>query len=414
LWPQRTPADCPLCRDPGTDCAMYSEDGSSTMRRMLLQEAGHFELAHVPRPESLKRGEVLLRVAWVGISGTELLASQGRLAGFRAPQVIGMHIAGKVVALGPGHQASSDDGEGRWPVKEGSHCVVDPYFLEDIYPPTPSCEPRLKMLGIDLPGGLQDFVVLRASHCHAVASLHSRFHIPLDILAVVCPLALALHACRRGRLERGDYVVVVGRGPFAVATCLCALAQGASRVTLLMHFSSSQEESVTPSSPSQQHTGWEQARKMKGHLRMLMNAGVDVIQAHEDPDLTMNELLKVGPGHLPKLLVDTTGEAESMKFALALVAYQGCLVYAGFFMGLVVVPSLLLHGRELTILASRTAEPSDYKEAIRLVESGFIEAKTLQALVSHRCELEEFSEKMNEWCTAEAEFFYGQVRMGDL
>ena len=117
---------------------------------------------------------------------------------------------------------------------------------------------------------------------------------------------------------------------------------------------------------------------------------------------------------MPHLVIDTTGEAETMKMALGLVAYQGCLVYAGYFHGCVQVPSPLLYARELSVLGSSHPEHDDYKHAIRMVEEERISIRQLHALASHRCELEEFADCSAVWANPEEKFLWGLVRMGDV
>jgi len=109
---------------------------SQVMRRLLFKANGEFELQEVPvvRPEQLQPGECLVRVAWCGVSAQEVLDTHrwnqsGRDRDRTPDRVLGMHFAGRVMHTAPGHMPSNDDGEGRWPVKEGSCCVIDPYCI---------------------------------------------------------------------------------------------------------------------------------------------------------------------------------------------------------------------------------------------------------------------------------------------
>ena len=212
---------------------------AQVMRRLVFKANGEFELQEVPvlKPENLAAGECLVRVAWCGVSAQEVLDTHrwnksGRDKDQVGDRVLGMHFSGRVMHTGPGHVPSNDDGEGRWPIKEGSCCVIDPYCFVPREVPLPSREPVLEILGMHRDGGMQDYVIVSTSMLHATCSPYSKHHIPLDTFPMITPVAMAIRACRRGNLQPGRDVVVIGRGPLALACCVYAETQG-SKVTLI-------------------------------------------------------------------------------------------------------------------------------------------------------------------------------------
>jgi NADPH:quinone reductase-like Zn-dependent oxidoreductase len=81
----------------------------ATMRAAVHRAYGGpevLELAELPDPEP-RPGEVLVRVAAVGLNRLDLLQREGPalLPGFALPHVAGMDIAGEIAAVGPGTQA---------------------------------------------------------------------------------------------------------------------------------------------------------------------------------------------------------------------------------------------------------------------------------------------------------------------
>lgn len=50
--------------------------------------------------------------------------------------------------------------------------------------------------------------------------------------ALLEPLAVGIHACRRGGVTAGDCVLVLGAGPIGLLTMLTAKAYGASKVLI--------------------------------------------------------------------------------------------------------------------------------------------------------------------------------------
>lgn len=55
-------------------------------------------------------------------------------------------------------------------------------------------------------------------------------HVTLDEAALIEPLSVGLHACRRGGVAPGDSVFITGAGPIGLTCVMTALAFGATRV----------------------------------------------------------------------------------------------------------------------------------------------------------------------------------------
>lgn len=50
--------------------------------------------------------------------------------------------------------------------------------------------------------------------------------------ALLEPLSVGVHACRRGGLSAGDSVLVLGAGPIGLLTMMTAKAMGANKVII--------------------------------------------------------------------------------------------------------------------------------------------------------------------------------------
>ena len=98
----------------------------------------------------------------------------------------------------------------------------------------PACEAgdahvchHLGLFGIDSPGSLQERWNVPA---HTVVGL------PKDMLlqhaALVEPTAVAVHDVRRGDVQRGDKVVVIGGGPIGVLIAFVAREMGAEPMVI--------------------------------------------------------------------------------------------------------------------------------------------------------------------------------------
>jgi (R,R)-butanediol dehydrogenase / meso-butanediol dehydrogenase / diacetyl reductase len=177
-------------------------------------------------------GEVQLRIAWCGICGTDLEeVREGPLfiptdaphpiTGRSAPLTLGHELTGVVVSNGP-----------RVDVALGSRVAVDPIVF------CGKCEwccggqvvrcDRMGSLGLQGDGGLAEFCNVPARTCLPVPDGLSD-----DAAALAEPLSVAVRALRRGRMERGDRVAVVGAGPVGLLALQAAIALGASSVSAL-------------------------------------------------------------------------------------------------------------------------------------------------------------------------------------
>jgi 2-desacetyl-2-hydroxyethyl bacteriochlorophyllide A dehydrogenase len=133
--------------------------------------------------------------------------------------VIGHEVSGTVAAVGP-------EVEGLDP---GDRVVVMPLDW------CGECRPcrrgthnicyDLRLLGIDTPGSMQERWIAPARVVFPVPA-----GVPLDLAALVEPLAVAVHDVSRGGVAAGDRVVVIGGGPVGQLIALVARERGAEVV----------------------------------------------------------------------------------------------------------------------------------------------------------------------------------------
>jgi (R,R)-butanediol dehydrogenase / meso-butanediol dehydrogenase / diacetyl reductase len=198
------------------------------MRAAVYHGAGDVRIESVPEPADPAAGEVLLRVARAAICGTDAseYAHGPRLvpltlphagSGHVGPLVLGHEFVGRVEAvapdvdgLRPGDRVVSGAG-----VYCGScaWCSVGRTNL---------CA-RYYTLGLQADGGLAEYVLSPARICHVVADDCGD-----DAAAMAQPLAVALHAARRGAIAPGDAVAVIGVGGIGSFVVAAAKARGAA------------------------------------------------------------------------------------------------------------------------------------------------------------------------------------------
>jgi L-iditol 2-dehydrogenase len=205
---------------------------TQTMQALVVLEPERFEIREVPVPEP-GPGQVLCRVHAVSICGTDSHLIAGHYPGFWPPAfpfIPGHEWAGEIVALGPGVEALG------WQVGDRvagtSHdacgvcqkCVEGRYNLCENY----GVAGLHRQYGHNHQGADATFVV------HGVKSI-----VPLptelgfELGALIDPASIALHCARRGGIQPGDTVAILGAGPVGLLGGDAALVMGAGRVIVV-------------------------------------------------------------------------------------------------------------------------------------------------------------------------------------
>jgi (R,R)-butanediol dehydrogenase/meso-butanediol dehydrogenase/diacetyl reductase len=194
---------------------------------------GDVRVEEMPPPAPPGPGEVQLQVRWCGICGTDLeewlsgpvfipAAVPHPVTGRRAPLVLGHEFAGVVVAVGdgaagplPGQRVAVDTivscGGCHWCWRgEVTRCQ------------------SLGALGLHGDGGLAQLCNAPARMCLPVPDT-----VADDEAALAEPLAVAVRALRRGGLQPGERVAVVGAGAVGLMAVQAAAAFSADSVTVI-------------------------------------------------------------------------------------------------------------------------------------------------------------------------------------
>lgn len=189
------------------------------MRVLVFDEPHRFSLAHRSRPVPAS-GEVRLKVAYVGICGSDLHGYTGE-SGRRAPgMVMGHEMSGWVEELGPGTSG----------LEVGQPVTINPALPCDGgcgHAAENQCS-RLRVIGVapEIQGAFADAIVVPADR---VVGLDG---VGLDAGAAVEPMAVGLQAVRRAGVVPGASVLVVGGGMIGQCIAQAARTEGAGEVAV--------------------------------------------------------------------------------------------------------------------------------------------------------------------------------------
>ena len=321
------------------------------MRASHYEGARTFRTHPAPMPVP-KPGEALLRVRRVGICGTDLHIYQGHLD-HRVPKggIIGHETFAEVAEAPAGSAFETGDRVVVEPVLSCGDCRACRLGASYL------CY-KLRVLGVDVPGGMQDYWAVPTARLLKVPDSLGDDH-----AALIEPLAVATHDVSRAQVKAGDTVVVLGGGPIG---CLIALVcrQRGARV---------QVAEINPF-----------------RIDLLKSFGLDTIGPGEDIVRAVNERTS---GDGADVVFEVTGNPAAVRLMTELVRVWGTISLVAIHAEPMPVHLYPIFARELAMHGSRLYTRAAWEEAIRLAASG---AVVLGPLVSRRIALEELQSGMEE------------------
>ncbi|XP_004207543.2 sorbitol dehydrogenase isoform X1 [Hydra vulgaris] len=336
-------------------CIYFNKKYSRIMEQdnlsLVLYGPDNMKLEQRPVPKPGKN-EVLLAMQCVGICGSDVhYLKHGRIGDFvvTKPMVLGHEGSGVVTQVGEGvtHLKVGDRVaiEPGIPCRNCEFCKSGKYNLcSDIFfCATPPDD-----------GNLCRFYTHAADFCYKLPD-----HVTLEEGALLEPLSVGVHSCRRAGVAVGDKVLILGAGPIGLVTLLVAKAAGASQIAI---------------------TDIDE-----GRLEMAKKFGVDKAfkvtsrDGKEVANMIINEF-----GQANKT-IECTGVESSIQTGIFCTKSAGVLVVVGMGKAEVTLPIVNALVREVDVRGIfRYA--NCYPAALELVSSGKVDVKPL---ITHRFTLEQ-------------------------
>jgi (R,R)-butanediol dehydrogenase/meso-butanediol dehydrogenase/diacetyl reductase len=311
------------------------------MKALSLVTKGQVKLVDMPRPEP-EPGQVLIRVAYAGICGSDLSILGGKHPRAKPPLVMGHEFSGTVARIpDTGAKALAvGDAVTVYPLLSCGECYVCEMGLPHV------CR-DLRLLGIDTHGAFAEYVLADQS---AVLKLPEQ--LSARVAALVEPLAVCIHAARMSRLQVGDAVVVTGAGPIGLLMAQVAHAAGAGQVI------------VTEVAPAR--------------IEGARNMGLMVLDA-SDAEYA-SQVIELTGGRGGDIVFEATGHPTVTADLMRLVRIRGQIVQVGIFKEPVPLDLRTLNFHEVELVGSRVYTKQDFAAAIELAASGKLD---LEACISH-------------------------------
>jgi len=310
------------------------------------------ENCKVPQPAD---DQVLLRMDSVGICGSDVhYWTHGAIGDFivKAPMILGHEAAGVVVKLGAkvknlqvGDKVAIEPGV---PCRQCNYCKTGVYNL---------CMDMQFCATPPVHGNLARYYVHAADFCYKLPA-----NMSLEEGALMEPLAVGVHACRRAGVSLGKKVLICGAGPIGLVNLLTAQAMGASEII------------VTDVVDNR----LEVAKSLGATHVYKVGGGKSAEAMAEDISCLLG-------GEKPDICIECSGIESSIRFGIFSTKSGGMLVLVGLGKAEVTLPIVNAAVREVDIRGIfRYA--NCYPTAIAMVASGKVDVKPL---ITHRFTLEE-------------------------
>jgi 2-desacetyl-2-hydroxyethyl bacteriochlorophyllide A dehydrogenase len=310
----------------------------------------HLGLGPIP---SAGDNEVLLRVRRVGVCGTDMHIFRGTQPFLQYPRVMGHELSGEVVTAPSGAGFAPGDQVFVMPYLSCGDCIA-------CRKGKTNCCTRIQVLGVHRDGAMAEYLAVPAQFVFGTEG------ISLDDAAMLEFLAIGMHAVRRGAVQPGQRVLVVGAGPIGVALALFASLKG-GQVTVL-----------------------DTRTDRLDFCRDVLKVAHTVMAGEGDREA----LRGITDGDFFDVVFDATGNIGAMERGLEFVAHGGTYVLVSIVPERISFADPEFHKRETSLLGSRNATVDDFREVLAAMKAGLVPTR---AMTTHRATLDEFIDALPHW-----------------
>ncbi len=323
------------------------------MKAIEIQTPGNVAVVDVEKPTA-KSGEVLLKLGYVGFCGSDLNTYRGGNAMVTFPRIPGHEIGATIVELGSDVPLQ---------LKVGQTVTVNPYTncghcASCRRGRVNACENN-ETLGVQRNGAMQEFISLPWQKIIPCGSVSVRD------AALIEPMSVGFHAVDRGRVTDTDTVMVIGCGMVGLGAVVRAVMRGATVIA---------------------------ADLDDEKLAIARQLGATY---------TYNTATEWNlPA--PDVVIEAVGAAPTYQLAVNRVAFTGRIVCIGYAKADISLTTSLFVKKELDIMGSRNANPSDFEAVIKyLTNSG----APVEKFISRIIEPQQSAEALKTWAEAPGKVF---------
>jgi len=297
----------------------------------------------------------LLKMDSVGICGSDVhYWTHGAIGDFivKAPMILGHEAAGIVAKVGSNvkHLQVGD----KVAIEPGVPCRMCNFCKTGVYN---LCLDMQFCATPPVHGNLSRYYVHAADFCYKLPD-----NMSLEEGALMEPLAVGVHACRRAGVNLGKRVLICGAGPIGLVNLLTAKVMGATEVIV--------------------------TDIMDNRLEVAKSMGAThtyKATREKTPEQMADDIEALFGGNKPDVTIECSGVEASVRFGIFATKSGGVMVLVGLGKPEITIPIVNAAVREVDIRGIfRYA--NCYPAAIAMVASGKVDVKPL---ITHRFQLED-------------------------
>jgi len=309
------------------------------MRQAVVPEPHKIVYREVADPQ-LEPDQVIIRVARIGICGSDVHVFEGKHPLVSFPLVQGHEFSGFVAQVGSrvtGLQAGD-----LVTVEPAIGCGVCARCQAGLFA---QCE-RLLFIGGALPGAGSDLFAVDARYVVKMPP-----GVDADDAAMTEPLAVAVHSVRRIKSLQGKRVLVLGGGTIGNLTAQVAREMGAGRILLvdMIPFRTSLAEKL-------------------GFVTLNPSQVASVDEA----------VIELLDGERPDVAFECVGKEVPLNTCIRAVVRGGEVVVVGVYDHDPRTQMILVQDKEVSLLGSLMYTWEDYHAAVRMMQEKVVDLKLLQ------------------------------------
>lgn len=324
------------------------------MKAVEITEVGKMKVVErdIPQPGA---GEILLQLKYVGFCGSDLSTYLGKNPLVKYPCIPGHEISAIITETGEGVPEKFNIGQ-QVTVVPYTNCGQCMSCKRKRYN---ACRYN-ETLGVQRAGAMAEYVVIPWQKVLMDEALS-------DVqLALVEPLTVGFHAVDNGKVTDIDTVMVLGCGMIGSGAIIRSQLRGATVIAVDIDDSK---------------------------LNIARQLGATYTINSKTQDLH-EELEKITAGDGPSVVIEAAGNPITYKAAIEEVSFAGRVVCIGYTNKEVSFQTKLWVQKELEIMGSRNANPSDFVAVMKYLKEGKLDEKIL---VSEIVSMEEAPQAMKDW-----------------
>ena len=332
------------------------------MKAIQITEPSVMKIIDIAEPQ-MGDDEVLLKMKYVGFSGSDLNTFRGGNPMVKMPVVPGHEVGAEIVKVGKNVPDV---------LKPGMTVTVNPYTncgkcASCRNGRVNACEHN-ETLGVQRWGAMCEYLSLPWAKVIPAGQLSARTS------ALIEPMSVGFHAVSRAQVTDIDVVMVIGCGMVGMGAVVRAAQRGAIVIAADID-----DEKLA--------------------LAKQMGASYAVNTKTEDVHA---RLMEITSGFGPDVVIEAVGSIPTYQMAINEVGFTGRVVCIGYAKSEVSFQTKYFVQKELDIRGSRNAQPSDFRAVIRYLERGTC---PVDRLISNEVEPEGAANAMDQWAANPGKVF---------